>query len=91
MPDHARRLYPEVELPDEVLAHVRDEEMALKAKEALVMAFLREHHISQGKAAEILGIHRHDLFDLVRKYRVPTIDMTEEELREELRTPFPHA
>lgn len=83
-----RRLHLEVELPDEVLTHVRDEEIALKAKEALVMELLREHHISQGKAAEMLDIHRHDLFDLMGKYRVPAIDMTEEELREELRKPF---
>ena len=47
-----RRLHLEVELPDEVLTHVRDEEIALKAKEALVMELLREHHISQGQAAE---------------------------------------
>ena len=86
-----RRLHLEVELPDEVLTHVRDEDMAHKAKEALVMELLREHHISQGKAAEMLGIHRHDLFDLMGKYRVPAIDMTEEELREEIRKPFPRS
>jgi DNA-binding NtrC family response regulator len=85
----SRRLHLELELPDEVLTHVRDEEIALQAKEALVMALLRDHRISQGKAAEVLGIHRHDLFDLMGKYHVPAIDMTEEELRTELQTPFP--
>jgi predicted HTH domain antitoxin len=85
----SRRLHLEFELPDEVAAQLREEEMALKAKEALVMELLREHHVSQGKAAEILGISRHDLFDLMTKYQVPVIDLTEEELARELNTPFP--
>ena len=46
----------EFELPDEVAAQLHEAEMAVKAKEALVMELLREHHISQGKTAEILGI-----------------------------------
>ena len=84
-----RRLHLEFELPDEVAGSLREEEMALKAKEALVMELLREHHVSQGKAAEILGISRHELFDLMTKYQVPVIDLTEEELARELNTPFP--
>jgi predicted HTH domain antitoxin len=63
--------------------------MAVKAKEAPVMELLREHHISQGKTAEILGMSRYDLFDLMTKYQVPVIDLTAEELDAELRTPFP--
>jgi predicted HTH domain antitoxin len=53
------------------------------------MELLREHELSQGKAAELLGIDRHELFDLMTKYRVPVIDMTPEELAEELNTPLP--
>ena len=64
-----RRLRLEFDLPGEILAHRCDsEDIAMKAKEALVMELLREHHISQGKAAEILGIDRHGLFDLMTKY-----------------------
>jgi len=84
-----KRLHLEFELPDEVAAQLREEDMVLKAKEALVMELLREHHVSQGKAAEILDISRHDLFDLMTKYQVPVIDLTEEELAAELNTPFP--
>lgn len=84
-----QRLHVEFELPDEVVIQLRKEDMAAKAKEALVMALLREHHVSQGKAAEILGISRHDLFDLMTKYQVPVIDLTEEELATELNIPFP--
>lgn len=84
-----KRLHVEFELPDEVVTQLREQDMAAKAKEALVMALLREHHVSQGKAAEILGISRHDLFDLMTKYQVPVIDLTEEELATELNIPFP--
>ncbi len=86
-----RRLHLELELPDEVFAHLQDEDIAMKAKEALVMALLREHHLSQGKAAEILAIDRHALFDLMTKCQVPVIDLTEEELQAELNAPFPRS
>ncbi len=49
-------------------------------------SFYGKKKISQGKAAELLGISRHDLFDLMAKFEVPVIDMTEEELHEELTT-----
>ena len=84
-----RRLRLEFDLPEEILPHLCDKDIAIKAKEALVMELLREHHISQGKAAEILGIGRHELFDLMTEYRVPVIDLTEEELQRELDQPFP--
>jgi predicted HTH domain antitoxin len=84
-----KRLYVEFELPDEVAAQLQEAEMVVKAKEALVMALLREHHVSQGKAAAILGMSRHDLFALMTKYQVPVIDLTAKELDAELRKPFP--
>jgi hypothetical protein len=77
------------ELADEVAPNLRDEDLAAKAKEALTMELLREHEISQGAAAELLGLDRHQLFDLMSKYRVSVIDMTPKELAEELKTPFP--
>jgi predicted DNA-binding protein (UPF0251 family) len=65
-----RRVDVTFELPNEVAPNLRDEDLAVKAKEALTMELLREHEISQGKAAELLGIDRHALFDLMTKYRV---------------------
>ena len=62
------------ELPDEVAPNLRDEDLSAKAKEALTM--------------ELLDIDRHTLFDLMTKYRVPVIDLTPEELAEELNKPF---
>ena len=84
-----RRVDVTCELPDEVAPNFCDEDLTVKAKEAFTMELLREHELSQGKAAELLGIDRHELFDLMTKYRVPVIDMTPEELAEELKTPLP--
>lgn len=55
------------------------------------MVLLHEHKISQGKAAEMLGITRHDQFRLMTKYQVSIIDLTHEKLQAELRNPFPRA
>jgi predicted HTH domain antitoxin len=84
----AKRVHLDVELPDELFAQLRKEEIETKVKEALVMELLREHRLSQGKAAEILGISRHDLFDLMTNHRVPVIDLDTKELSNELQKPL---
>jgi predicted HTH domain antitoxin len=84
----AKRVHLDVELPDELFAQLRAEEIETKVKEALVMELLREHRLSQGKAAEILGIGRHELFELMTNHRVPVIDLDTEELGNELRKPL---
>jgi predicted HTH domain antitoxin len=86
-----RQLHLTLELPDEVVKHIPAKELAEKAKESLVMELLREHQVSQGKASEILGMSRYDLFDLMSKYRIPVIDLTPEELEVELKRPFPRS
>jgi predicted HTH domain antitoxin len=80
----AKRFQVELELPDDVVVNLQDEELVAKAKEAFFIELLREHRLSQGKAAELLGITRHELFDLMSKYHVPAIDLTPEELKAEL-------
>ena len=84
-----KRVSVELELPEEVLEALEEKNVAKKAKEALVMELLREHHISQGKAAEVLGISRSDLFPLMTKHQVAVIDLTPEELDLEMQKPFP--
>jgi predicted HTH domain antitoxin len=86
-----RQLHLMLELPDEVVKHVPAKELAEKAKEALVMELLREHQVSQGKAAEVLGISHYDLFELMSKYCIPVIDLTPEELEAELKRPLPRS
>ncbi len=84
----SRRLNFEVEVPDDVCVHLPQEEFAAKAKEALVMELLREHQISQGKAAEMLEIPRHDLFNLMTRYQVSVLDLTHDELKAEIQKLF---
>ncbi len=85
----SRRLNLELELPDDIVAGLQDEDLTSKAKEAFVMELLREHRVSQGKAAAILRLSREDLFPLMTKYRIPAIDLTDEELSEELNNSLP--
>ena len=85
------RLSVELELPDEVVAALAGEDVAGKLREILVMELLREHRISQGRAAEILGLRQEDLFQLMTKYQVSVIDLSGEELRSELEQPFPRS
>jgi len=85
----SRRITFELELPDDLASALHNEDVVGKAKEALVMELLREHRVSQGKAAEILGIHRDDLFPLMDKYQVAVVDLSPAELQDELRKPFP--
>ncbi len=61
-----------------------DEEVRRKSKEGAVFELLRKKKISQGKAAELLEITRNELFDLMAKFEIPVIDMSEEELKKEL-------
>ncbi len=49
------------------------------------MRLLREARISQGKAAELLGIDRHALFDLMGCYEIPAVDLTPGELEQDWR------
>ena len=75
----------EWEFPDDAFGEGFQEEMFVtKVKEEAAMRLLKDRRISQGKAAELLGISRHDLFDLMANYEIPVIDMTPEELQQEL-------
>jgi len=85
----SKRVNLELELPDELLGTWREQDLVVKAKEALVMELLREHQISQGKAAYLLGMSRDCLFSLMAKYQIPFIDLTEAELDEELNKQLP--
>jgi predicted HTH domain antitoxin len=68
------------DIPD---AHRQEAES--KAKEAYVMTLLRHGDISTGRAAEILGIPRVDLFDLMGEYGISVFpDYTAEELEREV-------
>ena len=84
----AKRFKVDLELPDDLFAEFGANELAAKAREALIMELLREHRFSQGKAAELLGLNRHQLFEFTSHYRVPAIDLTAHELNRELERPL---
>ena len=87
----SRRVKLDFELPDEIFTQLREEEIETKVKESLVMELLREHRLSQGKAAELLGLDRDEIFNLMAKYRIPVIDLTPEELKSELQKSLPRS
>ncbi|MCI4624952.1 MAG: UPF0175 family protein [Candidatus Magnetoovum sp. WYHC-5] len=59
-------------------------EFQKKSKEFIIIELLREGVISQGKASELLEINRYDFLNLMTKYNIPAIDMTDKELEQEL-------
>lgn len=70
-----------VELPDEGL---QDPEVLGKGKTAIVLELLRKGAISQGRAAELLEVDRHTLFDLMVAAEIPGIALADDELHQEL-------
>jgi len=79
----------EVELPDDLASSLPEAEVSALAREALIMELLREHRVSQGKAAELLRLTRSDLFPLMTKYQIPVVDLSPDELLDELRLRVP--
>lgn len=79
-----RSLRLEWELPDEVFGAGFDEATFItKVKEEVVMRLLKERRISQGKASELLGISRDDLFDLMARYDILVTELSPEEMKQE--------
>ena len=60
------------------------EEATEKARESLILQLVREERVSQGKAAELLGISRAAMLDLAAKNDIPFGGRTYEELQEEV-------
>jgi hypothetical protein len=60
--------------------------VAAQAREALVLRLLRQGRIGQSKAAELLGITRWDLLDLMSEHEVPSGLATGDDVRQELDT-----
>ena len=53
--------------------------------EAAVVMWFDEARISQGRAAELLGISRAELFEVLKRHNVSPIQITPEELAEDLK------
>ena len=80
----ARALRLEWELPDEAFGKDFDEAtFVTTVKEGVIMRLLKDRRISQGKALELLGISRRDLFDLMARYDIPVTDLSPQEMAQE--------
>ena len=74
-----------VEVPDESL-DVLGGDAAKFGREMLVAAVLRwfeEGRLSQGQAAEMLGLKRGEFFDLLYEHRISPVQMSVEDLEKD--------
>jgi predicted HTH domain antitoxin len=76
----------EVSLPDVLVAEFGwpDSEVSDRVREALIMDLVRLDRISEAKAAELLGLDRWALLEVMSRYKVPAIRMTPEETKQDL-------
>lgn len=78
----------DMELPNEMVTYAlpQSKEGQLGRNAMMLYPYIRRGMISHGKAAEILGIFKMDLITLYGKMGQSYIEMTDEELEEELET-----
>lgn len=77
-----------MEMPEAMVTYVmsNDKESQLTRNAMILYPYIHDGVISHGKAAEILGIFKMDLIVLYGKLGLPYIEMTDEEIGEELST-----
>ncbi|MBF0551547.1 MAG: UPF0175 family protein [Deltaproteobacteria bacterium] len=71
-----------VDLPEMIL---NDKEAFEKGKETIVIKLLRKGEIYHGKAAELLGINRYDIFDRMASHDIPMANFPIEEFERQLK------
>ncbi len=77
-----------IEMPDEMITYAKpsDKEEQLKINAMILFPYIQQGTISHGRAAEILGIFKIDLIKLYGKMGLPYIEMSDDEIEEELNT-----
>lgn len=75
-----------MELPDEMIqfAMPKNKEEQFKRNAMMLYPYIQDGTISHGKAAEILGVFKMDLITLYGKMGLSYIDMSDEEIEEEM-------
>lgn len=75
-----------MEMPEEMVSFVMQpsEEEQLKRNAMILYPYVHDGIISHGRAAEILGIFKMDLIVLYGRLGLPYIEMTDDEIKEEL-------
>lgn len=77
-----------MEMPDEMIVYARpsDKSDQLKINAMILYPYIQQGTISHGRAAEILGIFKMDLIRLYGTMGLPYIEMSDDEIEEELNT-----
>lgn len=77
-----------MEMPEAMVTYAvtKDKESQLMRNAMILYPYIHDGVISHGKAAEILGVFKMDLITLYGKLGLPYIEMTDEEIEEELST-----
>jgi predicted HTH domain antitoxin len=74
-----------LELPEEIVQLLGPPELAsAKARELVVLELLRAAKISQGKAAQLLGLSRREMMPRRVELQIPSGPLTAEEARQEI-------
>ena len=73
-----------IELPPDVRAALGEAAARGEAQQLLVLWALRERHIGESRAAELLGISRWELHDLMNTHGISLIEFTDGETDGEL-------
>jgi predicted HTH domain antitoxin len=76
-----------IELPEEIMAILgADQPASEEARRAIILSLLRKAKISQGKAAELLGISKWEMEPLLEEFGIYSGPETPEEIAEEIET-----
>jgi predicted HTH domain antitoxin len=76
-----------VELPDDSLRILAEDpqQVGRNMLTAAVLQWFQEGRLSQGQAAEVLGMKRGQFFDLLYEHHVSPVQMSLEDLEEDFR------
>ena len=73
-----------VNVPDALLLHTSDEELARQSQFLLALKFFELGRVTSGQAAEMCGMNRVDFLVAASQTGTPVADLNEQELRREI-------
>ncbi|MFW6074029.1 MAG: UPF0175 family protein [Chloroflexota bacterium] len=74
-----------VELPEELVAFLGSPEKTNeRVRKSLVLELLREGEISQGKAAELLGVSKSAVLEVMKEHNIYSGPRTSDEISQEI-------
>ncbi len=70
----------EIEIPASLLPYVKQDEFKTQQTALLLYPYIANGNISNGKAAELLGMSKTELLDMLGEMGIPYYNQTSEEL-----------